>query len=185
MTVTVFTWDMFKPGKFTGVGHASMHVHGVHGKIYISFWPAAHRPDKALYSIGKVHFMRGDKEVDGHPDWASKPIENLNEKNIIEFWSNFDPNHNLDYQGSNSKDVTKDNAGGKIYNILFSQCSTVVVRALLSGADLTTRFKILGWLTANAGHNIDISGIKGVRMPMMVVPTITPTDVREMVEWVW
>ena len=74
MTVTVFTWDMFRFGKYLGVGHAALWVRSPQdGDIYISFWPAEHSFKAARGSLGKVHFMAGDKDADGMPGWASKP----------------------------------------------------------------------------------------------------------------
>lgn len=187
MSVNVFTWDMFKFGPHSGVGHASMHVHGPQGNIYISFWPAKHATLEAAYSQGKVHFIRGDKEDDGQPSWASKPLRDLNEARIVEFWKAYDSMPGLDYKGSNSANKTKTNDGGKIYNLAIQQCSTVVVGALLAGADLTTRLKIQTWLALNAGTNFDLGGIQGFSryLPTFRVPTVTPADVREMVKRVW
>jgi len=187
MTVTVFTWDMFKGGEFNGVGHASMHVHGAAGNIYISFWPAKHALKDALSSVGKVQFMSGDKKADGMPSWASKPLENLDEEKIIRFWNEFDPNAALDYKGNASQNTTKSNDGGKIYNILTSQCSTTVLAALLVGADEATRKKAYLWLFSNAGTNIDFAGIKSIQrfVPLPRIPTITPADVRELIKSVW
>lgn len=187
MAVTVFTWDMFKGGKFNGVGHASMHVHGDAGNIYISFWPGQHTLKDALSSVGKIHFMTGDKKEDGMPSWASKPLTNLDESKIIRFWNQFEPNSALDYKGNFSKNVTKPNDGGKTYNILFSQCSTTVLSALLVGADQSTRDKVRMWIVANAGTNVDFAGIRSVQrfVPLPRIPTITPADVRELVKAVW
>jgi hypothetical protein len=187
MTVTVFVWDMLKGGPHNGVGHASMHVNGPSGNIYISFWPAKHALKDALYSEGKVHFMTGDKKEDGMPSWASKPIDDLDEGKIIKFWNEFDPSSALDYKGSASKNITKTNEGGKIYNILFSQCSTTVVGALLAGAAPRTRDTIMTWLAANAGTNVDFSGIRSISryVPIPRLPTVTPADVRELVKSVW
>ena len=187
MSVTVFTWDMFNGGKYNGVGHSSLHVHGPEGNIYISFWPAKHAVREALSSVGNVHSMSGDKAEDGQPSWASKPLKNLDERKIIKFWNEFDPNSALDYKGATSKNVTKVNAGGKTYNILFSQCSTTVVAALLTGADQETRNSIITWFALNAGSNIDFAGIRSVQrfVPIPRIPTVTPADVRELVKEVW
>jgi hypothetical protein len=186
MSVTVFTWDMFKFGRYLGVGHAALYVNNSHyGDIYISFWPAKHSLSAAAWSVGKVHFMAGDKDEDGMPGWASKPLANLDERKIIDYWGNFDPNHNLKYKGAASYHVTHTNQGGKHYDILLSQCSTTVVQALLSGADTNTRMKINSWLRRNMGSNFDFGGFKGLRIPNFSIPTMTPADVREMVCDVW
>ena len=183
MTVTVFTWDMFRGG----VGHASMHVHGSAGNIYISFWPAEHRAQEALSSVGKIHFMRADKDADGIPSWASRPIDDLNEAKIVRFWRDYDATPFLDYKGKASNNAVKTNEGGKRYNIFFSQCSTTVVAALLAGADGDTRKKIERWILLNAGTNADFPGIKILQpfVPLLRIPTVTPADVRELVRTVW
>lgn len=186
MAVTVFTWDMFKFGKQFGVGHAALYVKNAQrGDIYISFWPSARKVNRAVWSVGKVHFMAGDKDEDGMPSWASKPLSGLDETKIIDYWGNFDPNHNLDYKGNSSSNVTHSNTGGKHYNILASQCSTTVVSALYTGADTLTRAKITTWLALNAGSNFDFAGFKGLRFPCLRIPTVTPADVRELVCAVW
>ena len=183
MAVTVFTWDMFRGG----VGHASMHVHGPAGNIYISFWPAEHAVKQALASVGKIHFMRADKNADGMPSWASRPINSLDEARIVQFWRGYDASPYLDYKGSASRNTVKSNEGGKTYNILASQCSTTVVAALLAGANRETRVKIERWLLLNAGTNVDFPGIKLLQafVPLLRVPTVTPADVRELVISVW
>jgi hypothetical protein len=70
---------------------------------------------------------------------------------------------------------------------MFSQCSTVVVGALLAGADLATRMKIKTWLALNAGTNADFAGIQSFSryIPGFRLPTVTPADVRELVKHVW
>ena len=187
MAVTVFTWDMFKIGPHFGVGHAAMHVHGPQGNVYISFWPAEHSLSKAMLSTGKIHFMRGDKEEDGMPSWASAPITNLDEGRIVDFWKAFDLSPSLDYRGAGSRNVTKPNEGGKKYNILLYQCSTTVVRALWHGADEALRRRIETWLAVNAGTNFDVPLIGAVKSSIFGarIPTVTPADVREMVCYIW
>jgi hypothetical protein len=168
MAITVFTWDMFKFGKYFGVGHAALYVKNSErkGDIYLSFWPSHRSPISAAWSVGKVHFMSGDKEEDGMPAWASKPLTDLDEGKIIDYWGHFDPNHNLDYKGSRSSNVTHVNEGGEHYNILACQCSTTVVSALMTGANTNTRAKIRVWLALNAGSNFDFGGFKGLKGPL-------------------
>ncbi len=176
MAVTVFVWDMFKyrPGDGIGVGHASLHLHGDKGSIYVSFWPAAHSPKAGWSSPGVVHFINGDIKADGQPSWASKPITSLDEDAIIAWWSKIQSNPLLDYQ---HKTPIQNNgaaraSNGNTYSILLNQCSTTVVRALMVGSDQAGREKIRGWLLANMGST-----------PYLFhVPTITPLDVRELVE---
>lgn len=185
MSITIFTWDMFRVANF-GVGHASMHIHGPAGSAYISFWPAAHTAAAGLHSRGKVHFIRGDKQADGQPSWASRSLTDLNERAIINFWMGFDPSPSLDYQGEQSSNVTKDAEPRDYYNILWSQCSTTVVRALWLGANARLRTKIAFWLAINAGRDIDLPVIGHIKFPYAVrIPTVTPADVRELVCDVW
>ena len=187
MSVTVFTWDMFKFGPHFGVGHAAMYVQRSAGDIYISFWPAEHSARKSCGSTGLIHFMKGDKDEDGTPSWASKSIENLNEERIAEFWKGFDTSK-LDYKGSQSTNVTRINEGGKTYNILLLQhCATTVLGALLIGADADTRLKIKSWLIRNAGTNVDFAGVKSFSrfIPHFRIPTVTPADIRELVKYIW
>jgi hypothetical protein len=176
MAVTVFVWDMFKyrPGDGLGVGHASMFVHGAAGTIYISFWPAAHNVKAGWSSPGVVHFINGDKEADGQPSWASKPISTLDEAAIIAWWSKIQANPLIDYQ--HKKPIQISGAAhavqGNKYSILFNQCSTTVVKALMVGASQSDRFKIMAWQSVHGGST-----------PYLLhVPTITPKDVKDLVE---
>jgi hypothetical protein len=179
MAVTIFVWDMFKyqPGEGIGVGHASMFVHGEKGTIYISFWPSAHTLKAGWSSPGVVHFMNGDKKADGQPSWASKTISTLDEGAIIAWWSKIQSNPLIDYV--NKKPIQVSGAAhaspGAMYSILLNQCAITVVRALMVGADKDTRVKIMKWLQANMGST-----------PLLIhVPTVTPQDVRELVEAVF
>jgi hypothetical protein len=179
MSVTVFEWDMFKkrPGADRGVGHASMHVHGDKGAVYISFWPTEHSLRAGLHSPGVVHFINGDKAADGMPDWASKPISNLDEAKIISWWGQIQHNPLLDYKHKTAlqKSGAAHAADGNSYSILFNQCSTVVVKALMVGADIKLRAKIWAWLAQNSGST-----------PLgLHVPTVTPTDVKDLVQAVF
>ncbi len=176
MPATVFVWNMFKYRKpdSVGVGHASMFLRSPKGAIYISFWPAEHSLRAGLSSPATVHFMKGDRAADGNPDWASKPISNLDEAAIIHWWSRIQHHPLLDYkhptpfQRTGAEPAEK----GQTYSILTSQCSITVVKALLVGADERTRSDIWTWLRVNSGST-----------PVgFHVPTITPRDVRELVE---
>ncbi|MGV7031048.1 hypothetical protein [Methylobacterium symbioticum] len=179
MTVTVFAWKMFKyrPGEGVGVGHAALSISGNFGSIYVSFWPAAHNLKSGLYSEAKLHFMNGDKKADGTPDWASKPIEDLNEERIIQWWSRTQPNCLLDFK--NRTDFMKTGevsaAKGSIYNIVANQCSTTVVRALIEGASSNRKAAIIGALGISHGTGAGVISL----------PTITPQDVRNLVASVW
>jgi hypothetical protein len=132
--VDIFVWEMFK----TGVGHASMFVHGNDGKAYISWWPApgsgVKRAIHGMYSHGLVHSIHTDKEEDGVPDWCSKPLQDLDEKAIIEWWKQIAPSPNL-HTGTESAKVGN-------YVFLTNNCAGTVVRALLMGASPEKRKKI-------------------------------------------
>jgi hypothetical protein len=179
MAVTVFVWDMFKyrSGDGIGVGHTSMYIHGGKGSIYISFWPSAHSLRAGWFSPGVVHFINGDIKADGKPSWASKPISTLNEPAIISWWSRVQHNPLLDYRHKTPTQVSgaAHASAGNTYSILFNQCSITVVKALMVGADSALRAKISAWLMANAGST-----------PYLLhVPTVTPRDVRSLVEAVF
>jgi hypothetical protein len=171
--VTVFEWDMFKG---FGVGHASLLIHGNSGSIYISFWPAAHTLKAGWSSPGLVHFINGDIRADGRPSWASKSISTLDEAAIISWWSKVQHNPFLDYAHKTPIQVSgvAHAISGNTYSILYNQCSTMVVTALLIGADEGCRTQIFAWLAKNMG-----SLPFGLRLPNA---TITPLDVKKLVE---
>ena len=177
--VTVFEWDMFRhtQGGFS-VGHASMLVNAHQGSIYISFWPAAHSLSAGWASAAKVHFINGDIKADGQPSWASKPISTLNENAIINWWSKVQSNPLLNYK--NPTPIQKkgmDNAKpGNVYAVLFNSCSTAILKALWTGADPPTQNKILVWSALNKG---------GVPWGPFRLPTITPLDVKNLVEYIF
>jgi hypothetical protein len=171
MAVTIFVWDMFKyhAGDGFSVGHASMHVHGEEGSIYISFWPC-----------GVLHFINADiKAEKGLASWVSKPITTLNESAIIRWWSGIQHNPLLDYKHKTPIQVSGAALAlaGNTYSILLNQCSTTVVKALMVGANLVQRAKILVWLGLNFGSI--------PYLPLHVVPTVTPQDVKKLVEAVF
>lgn len=179
--ITIFEWDMFKYTLHEGfgVGHASMLVHGDKGNIYISFWPAAHTLKAGWRSAGLVHFINGDIRADGQPSWASKSIYSLDEAAIIGWWSRVQHNPFLDYAHKTAIQVSgvAHAIPGNAYSILYNQCSTMVVMALLIGADQTCRTKIFAWLSKHMG---------GVPyLPFRLAPTITPLDVKNLVESVF
>lgn len=179
MPVTLFVWDMFKyrAGDGLGVGHASMWIQGKNGSIYISFWPAAHTLRAGWSSPATLHFINGDITADGKPSWASKPITTLDEAAIINWWSQIQPNPLLDYKHKTpfQKSGAMHAVRGNTYSILSNQCSTTIVRALTIGADQNCRTQINRWLAIHAGGT-----------PFLVhVPTVTPHDVRALVEAVF
>lgn len=130
-----------------------------------------------MYSSAKLHFMNGDKKADGTPDWASKPIDDLDEASIIQWWSRTQPNGLLDFKKRTDfmKAGEGSSAPGNIYNIVGNQCSTTVVRAMIAGANSKTKAAIIGALGVSHG-----SGAGVVRLP-----TITPQDVKNLVTTVW
>jgi hypothetical protein len=185
MSATVFEWDMFRGG----VGHASMYINGKSGVIYISFWPQHHSVAAGLLSKGKIHFMNADKKADGVPSWASRPLNDLNEAAIINWWRGIQSDPFIDYKNKKPFQTSSDDAANfqqannRVYNILLNQCSTTVVTALVIGAAPETRAKILRWLALNAGR-----GLGPVQVPGFIpyrVPTVTPTDVKNLVIDVW
>lgn len=132
MSATVFVWEMAK----TGVGHASLSVRGKAGGAYISWWPAAStsslgRAAHGVMSHGLVHSIRRDKEEDGIPDWASRPIGDLDEAAIVRWWGSL-------AQSSCLKSGEERSRSGH-YVFLTNNCSTTVMRALLIGANNARR----------------------------------------------
>jgi len=179
MAVTIFVWDMFKyrAGDGVGVGHASMSIQGQRGSVYISFWPAAHTLRAGWSSPATLHFINGDIRADGKPSWASKPITSLDESAIIRWWSQIQRNPLIDYKHKTPFQISgaAHAADGSTYSILTNQCSTTVVKALMAGADQDTRTRISHWLARHAGST----------PYLMHVPTVTPHDVRELIEAVF
>ena len=148
-----------------------------------------HRLDKAIFSSAHIHFINADRMADGTPNWASKPIDNLNESAIITWWRKIQVDPFIDYKNKKSFQVSTEEASNfqeasnAHYNILLNQCSTTVVAALLMGAGPELRVKILSWCGRNAGK-----GLGPVQLPSFLpfrVPTITPKDVRSLVKNVW
>lgn len=167
----------YRLGDGIGVGHASMYVNGKHGCIYISFWPTAHSLQAGWSSPGVVHFINGDIKADGEPSWASKPLSTLDEAAIIAWWSKIQHNPLLDYKQKTPIQLSgaAHASDGNTYSIVLNQCAITVVRALMVGADQICRAKICGWLSANMGST-----------PYLLhVPTVTPLDIRELVEAVF
>ena len=116
--------------------------------------------------------------ADGQPNWASKTITTLDEGAIIQWWGQVEPYPLLDYERKTPIQIsgTGQAAPGNAYSILLNQCSTTVVRALMAGADPQCKAKITAWLWLNMGSN---------PAHLIRIPTITPHDVRELVEAVF
>ena len=193
MTVTVFVWDMFRrgPDGSRGVGHASMLVNGKYGTCYVSLWPEEHTLAAGLSSPAKVHFMNGDRLADGVPSWASKPLENLDEKAIIAWWGSIQRDPLIDYskkkpfQTASAPDQAFQSATNTQYRILNNQCSTAVVRGLLAGADLLFSAKIIAWLALNGVHIGPATLSQPLSAVLRILGVISPTDVKELIVSVW
>jgi hypothetical protein len=193
MSVVVFVWPMGAKGPdgSPGVGHAAMHVSGEYGSIYVSLWPAAHSIFAGWSSPGKLHFVNGDRLADGRPAWASKPLTGLDERAIIQWWSQIQPNPLIDYQRKKGFQTTSDKddayewAHNSRYRILSNQCSTVVVGALVAGASPKLRLEIRAWLYS---HRISLGPVGlsiGLSALLRTIGTVSPTDVQRLVSAVW
>jgi hypothetical protein len=138
--IDVFVWEMFKG---LGVGHASMFVHGEHGKAYISWWPAAgsglSRAVNGIESHGLVHSIHADIEEDGTPDWCSKPLRDLDERAIIEWWKGIACSPNL----RTGTEVARSGS----YTFLVNNCACTVVRALILGSSSEKRERIRAYFS--------------------------------------
>lgn len=193
MSAIVFIWEMLRkaPGdRMPGVGHASMSVRGPTGTFYISLWPSEHSLSAGLSSPAKIHFINADKKTDGIPQWASKPLQGLDEMAILQWWKGIQENPIVDF--NNKKEFQRSSdpmknfqmANKSQYSILFNQCATTVVAALYNGADMKMRAKMAAWLACKGGVSDGTAGVilqaLGIR-----IPTITPRDVREMVISIW
>jgi hypothetical protein len=178
MSVTIFVWDMFKYRVADGFGVGlSMWIQNSSGSVYISLWPAAHTLRAGWSSPATLHFMNGDIRADGKPSWASKPITTLDEGAIINWWSKIQPNPMLDYKHKTpfQRSGAMHAAQGNTYGIILNQCSTTIVNALMIGSSPDDRNRIFNWLTAHGGST-----------PWLLhAPTVTPQDVRELVEAVF
>ena len=193
MTVTVFVWPMFgrAPDGSRGVGHAALYVSGGCGNIYISFWPAEHSPSAGISSPGKVHFINADRLSDGVPQWASKPLVDLNERAIVEWWSHiqFDPlidySHKRPFQISKNREEAFQPANHTQYRLINSQCSTMVVSALSHGATPEVRKKIDNWLLTKCVNIGPLQIGRRLSFLMRSIGTVTPTDVQTLVTDIW
>jgi hypothetical protein len=124
-----------------------------------------------------VHFINGDIQADGQPNWASKPISTLDEGAIIAWWSKIQHNPLIDYKHRTPIQISGSARAseGNTYSILLNQCAITVVKALMVGANQDCRVKISEWLQAHVGST-----------PFLLhVPTVTPKDVRQLVEGVF
>lgn len=116
MTTTVYVWE----NSPSDVGHVSVQVNNT----YMSFWPKGAAKAKKDIKLGEQHepsFPRGyrtDQRVEGRSADSTIVIDNLNETLMIEYWDDF------------RNKMTK-------YNMLESNCSTVVAAILEVGSGIT------------------------------------------------
>jgi hypothetical protein len=170
-----------------------MYVHGRYGSIYVSLWPSEHNPIQGWSSPGKVHFINGDRLWDGSPQWASKPLEGLDEAAIVKWWSKTqsDPlinyKHKRPFQLSNIKESAFQWATDSQYRILNNQCSTTVLGGLLAGSSPALKARIGRWL-AFRGIFIGPIELPSWSIPSMALRaagTISPTDIKQLVISIW
>lgn len=193
MSGVVFVWPMGgrDPRGHVGVGHASLFISGKFGSAYISFWPAAHNFFSALSSPGKIHFMNGDRISDGTPKWASKPLVDLNDAAVINWWSHIqrDPlinyGHKKPFQSTKNQDSAFQMASNTQYRLLNSQCSTMVVAALIAGSNPDRKIQIRDWLKKRNVNIGPFEFIKEFSVILRYIGTITPTDVKNLISEVW
>lgn len=131
MTVTVFVWN----ARGSGVGHASMAT--TSPKSYISWWPDSAglldailvRPSKSIKMANITTDMLA--EGDGKrllPDYASAPINGLDEATIVGFWDSYKSHCVAD-----ARKGFKCNEKGDDYQLLLINCSTIVLNCLKAG----------------------------------------------------
>jgi hypothetical protein len=114
----------------------------------------------------------------------------LDESKVIKWWGRIQSNPLIDYQHKKAFQISNNETTnyqqtehGSYYNILFNQCSTTIVRALLIGASAKRKIAISSWLISKAG-----TGFGPMQVPPELglhVPTVTPSDVRNLVSAVW
>lgn len=127
--VIVYVWNM---GIRDKAGHAAVQV----GKTYISWWPEHYRSDVGLGFSGAQlgwggpsysNSMREDRQhKQRYPDYASAPIQCLDEAEIHKWWESVRPKNNY-CQATYSKTENIH------YDLARLSCATIALRALLAG----------------------------------------------------
>lgn len=144
MAVTVFVWYPKKGN----IGHATLLVAG---GVYVSWWPS--RDDAGVSrknmqkwgnaagmfgSTAEASSMTADKKMEGHrnPDWASAPIEGLDEAKINQWFQDLSPKSPM----GASRHTPVRTVG--TYSLLDKQCSSTVVEALIVGGLSAWKFPL-------------------------------------------
>lgn len=143
MAVVVFAWF---PGP-DGIGHASMQGQG----FYVSWWPdpdpnlrpARDRAPDGFYFSGMRAIRQSiaeDKIAERRtPDYASTPIQGLDEFAIATWWSQISARQTRDAQPAGKE--TRITTNGATYAVFTNNCSAMVIRGLLiGGASKNERF---------------------------------------------
>jgi hypothetical protein len=121
MAATIFVWSPH--GK--QVGHASM---ALSDGTYVSWWPSGDVFNSPAESYG----IRNDKsgEAGKNPDYASAPIEALDEGKISSWWAEISGRKPGDYSASRHEVRS---AVGRFELLNGANCSNMVIRALVVG----------------------------------------------------
>ncbi len=115
MTTKVYIWK----NSPQDVGHVSMQV----GEAYISFWPRGAASAKGDIKLGEMHDSstssnyRVDCRIEGRSADRVVEFSSLNEEKMIAYWRQFIQNSIK-------------------YNMLKSNCSTVIASLLEEGSDI-------------------------------------------------
>ena len=148
MAATIFVW---RPHGGL-VGHASM---GLSDGTYISWWPG---PDGENFSSGATsHGMRADRSRHGEgktPDYASPPIDGLDEAAMSKWWQQISARKPGDYSTTRHEVQT---AVGQ-FKLVGANCSNMVIRALLVGG-VTSKYPLAG----------AIIGKNAIATPLMMI----------------
>ena len=174
--ITVFTWAMSIKDP---AGHASMKI----GESYISWWPEHGRSDSGFGGVrgvsllawggpSYVNTMSEDKKLKGRPpDYASAPINFLNEKDVIEWWEKIKPKNKVCSTTYNESENT-------YYDLARLSCATIVMRALLvGGAEKFSRPRIPVVATAAKGLLSGAGPVGQILGELVIGDAVSPLDV--------
>jgi hypothetical protein len=138
MSATIFVWRPH--GR--KVGHASM---ALADGSYISWWPESDGDvfDSSAQSLG----IRNDKYEEGqkNPDYASAPINDLDEGLMSAWWSEMSGRKPGDFSASRHEPRP---AVGRFQLLKGANCSNMVVRALVLGG-LITKYPLAATIVMN------------------------------------